>query len=158
MLEMKVFNSSSSYHLLLVHGRKKKKHDPSLSNMDYDENLRGRSRSWDQALPQVEFVYNNTVRDSKDVQEEVQLKIEKTNKKYKTMADKKRQEKLFKEEDIMMAYLREKRIPIERVPIEKLNPDSKTSSFEEGGTDVGRELRQHVNFEPQLSTTNISCR
>ena len=43
--------------------------------MDYDENFRGRSRSWDQTLSQVEFVYNNTVRGSKDVQEELLLKI-----------------------------------------------------------------------------------
>ena len=67
----------------------RRKHDPALSYMDYDENLRGKSRSWDQTLPQAEFVYN-TVRGSKDVQEEVQLKIKKTNKKNKATADKKR--------------------------------------------------------------------
>ena len=29
-----------------------RKHDPSLVYIDYDENLRGRSRSWDQIVPQ----------------------------------------------------------------------------------------------------------
>jgi len=72
-------------------------HDPSLRYMDYDENLRDWSRSWDQTLPQAEFAYNNTIRGSKDVQEEIQLKIEKTNKKYKVTSDKKRREKLFEE-------------------------------------------------------------
>jgi len=73
-------------------------------------------------LPQVEFAYN-TVHGSKNVQEEVQLKIEKTNKKYKATTDKKRREKLFKKEDMMMVYLKRERIPTERVPIEQLNPD-----------------------------------
>jgi len=57
-------------------------------------------RLWDQTLPQAKFAYNNTVRVPTDVQEEVRLKIEKSNK-YKTSTDKKRQEKLF-EEDMMM--------------------------------------------------------
>ena len=110
-------------------------------------------------MPQAEFAYN-TVRNSKDVQEEVQLKIEKTNKKYKATADKKRREKLFEKEDIMIMYLRRERISTKRIPTEQLNPDwnSRTSFFEERGTDVGRELRQQVNYEPQLSTTNISYR
>ena len=56
-------------------------------------------------------MYNNTVRCSKDVEEEVQLKIEKTNKKYKAATDKKRREKLFEEEDMMTVYLRRDRIP-----------------------------------------------
>jgi len=60
-------------------------------------------------LSQAEFVYNNTVRGSKDIQEEVRLKIEKFNKKYRAIADKKRQEKLFEEEDMMMVYLRKKK-------------------------------------------------
>ena len=80
-----------------------RKHDPSLVYIDYDENLRGRSRSWDQTLPQAKFVYN-TICGSKDVQEEVQLKIEKTNEKYMAATDKKWKEKLFKE--VMMVYLR----------------------------------------------------
>ena len=119
-----------------------------------------KSRSLDQTLPQEEFVYNNTVRGSKDIQEEVQLKIEKTNKMYKTTAEKKRREKFFEEEDMMMVYLRRERIPTKSVPTEQLNPDwnLRTSFFEEGGTDAGRELRQQVNYEPQLSTTNISYR
>ena len=50
------------------------------------------------------------IRDSKDVQEEVQLKIEKTNKKYKTTVDKKRREELFEEEVMMMICLRKERI------------------------------------------------
>jgi len=37
---------------------------------------------WDQILPQAEFAYNNMIRCSKYVQERVQLKIEKNNKKY----------------------------------------------------------------------------
>ena len=73
-------------------------------------NLQGRSRSWDQTLPQAQFAHNNTVHDSKDVHEEVQLKIEKTNKKYKVTAEKKRREKLFEEED-MMIYFKKERIP-----------------------------------------------
>jgi len=87
--------------------------------MDYDKNLRDRSSSWDQTLPQAEFVYNNTARGSKNVQKELQLKIEKTNKKYKTTTDKKRRKKLFKEED-MMVYLRRERISNERVPTKQL--------------------------------------
>ena len=73
-------------------------------------------------MPQVEFAYN-TVHGSKDVHEEVQLKIAKTNKKYKASAHMKRREKLFKKEDMMMVYLKRERIPTERVPIEQLNPD-----------------------------------
>ena len=82
---------------------------------------------------------------------EVQLKIEKTNKKYKAAADKKRQEKLFEEEDMMMVYLRRKRIPTERVPTKQRNPDrnSRTSSFEEGGTDVGDQEQGKTTSRPK---------
>jgi len=86
-----------------------RKYDPSLSYIDCDEDFQDKSRSWDQTLPQEEFVYNNTVRDSTDVQEEVRLKTKKFNK-YKTTTDKKRREKLFKEEYMMMVYLRRERI------------------------------------------------
>ena len=86
--------------------------------------------------------------------------MEKSNKKYKAAADKKRGEKLFKEEDMMMVYLRREKILVERVPTEQPYPDwnSRTSSFEERGTDVRRKPRQQVNFESQLSTIQISCR
>ena len=55
-------------------------------------------------MPQAEFAYNNTICRSKDVQEEVRLKIEKTNKKYKAVVDKKGREKRFEKED-MMRYI-----------------------------------------------------
>ena len=74
-------------------------------------------------LPQIEFAYNSMVRGSTDVQEEVQLNIEKSNNKYVATADKKRREKLFEEEDIMIVYLRRERILTERVPTEQLYPD-----------------------------------
>ena len=51
------------------------------------------------------------------------LKIEKSNKKYKITADKKRREKLFEEEDMMMVYLSREIIPSERVPTEQLYQD-----------------------------------
>jgi len=72
------------------------------------------------------------------------LKIEKTNKKYKSTTEKKRREKLFKEEDMMMVYLRKERIPTKRVTTKQLYHDrnSRISSFGEGGTDVGKESRQ----------------
>ena len=60
----------------------------------------------------LEFVYNHMVCGSKDVQKEVQLKIEKINKKYKETADKKRQEKPFEEKDMTMVYLRKERIQL----------------------------------------------
>ena len=66
-----------------------RKHDPSLSYMDCDEDFRDKPRSWDQTLPQAEFKYNK-VRDLTDVQKEVRSKIEKSNKKYKAVAEKKR--------------------------------------------------------------------
>ena len=72
------------------------------------------------------------------------MKIEKTNKKYEATTDKKRREKFFEEEEMMTAYLRRERIPTKIVPTGQLNLNwiSKTSSFEEGGTDVERESRQ----------------
>jgi len=45
-----------------------RKHDPSLSYMDCAKDFRDKPGSWDQTLPQAEFAYNNTVRDSTDVQ------------------------------------------------------------------------------------------
>ena len=64
-----------------------------------------------------------TIHGSKNVQEEVQLKIEKTNKKYKASTNKKRRQKLFEEEDMMMVYLGGERILAKRVPTEQLNPN-----------------------------------
>ena len=46
--------------------------------------------------------------------------VKKSNKKYKVVADKKRQEKLFEEEVMMMAYLSKEIISAERVPIKQL--------------------------------------
>ena len=45
-----------------------------------------------------------------DVQEEVQLRLEKSNAKYKATADKKMREKIFCEGDMVMVYLRRERI------------------------------------------------
>jgi len=45
-----------------------------------------------------------------DVQEEVRLKLEKSNTKYKATTDKKKHEKIFCEGNIEMVYLRRKRI------------------------------------------------
>ena len=42
--------------------------------------------------------------------------VEKSNKKYKAAVDKKRREKLFEEEVMMMVYLRRGKIPNKRVP------------------------------------------
>jgi len=58
--------------------------------------------------------------------------MEKHNKKYKIAVDKKRQEKLFEEENMMMMYLRIEGIPAERVITEQLYPvwNSMTSSRE----------------------------
>jgi len=46
-----------------------------------------------------------------DVQEEIRLKLEKFNAKYKAVADKTMREKFFEEGDIVMIYLRKERIP-----------------------------------------------
>ena len=46
-----------------------------------------------------------------DVQEEVRLKLEKSNAKYKTTADKKRRKKIFCEGDMVMMYLQTEIIP-----------------------------------------------
>ena len=143
------------------------KHDPSLSCMDYDEYLRGRSRSWYQTLPQAEFVYNSTIHSSKDTQEEVQWKIEKINMKYKTTADKKRQEKFFNKEVMTMMNLRRDRIPTKRVPTEQLNPywNSRMGSFwRERETDVeenqgsGPILSLSYQQQNQLATAQFCCR
>jgi len=47
-----------------------------------------------------------------DFQEEVQLKLEKSNAKYKATTDKKRCEKIFCEWDMVMVYLRRERIHV----------------------------------------------
>ena len=54
--------------------------------MEFDEGHRDESRFLDHTFPQVEF--------------------DKSNKKYKATADKKRREKLFEDKYIMMIYLR----------------------------------------------------
>jgi len=89
---------------------------------------------------------------SKDVQENVQLKIEKTYKKYKTTTDKKRREKLFEKEDMMTIYLSREIIPAIRVPAKQLHPDknSRMSSFEERGTNIGGD-------HPGASQNNLIC-
>ena len=46
-----------------------------------------------------------------DVQEEVRLKFEKFNAKYKAATDKKSHDKIFCEGDMVMVYLRRERIP-----------------------------------------------
>jgi len=65
--------------------------------------------------------------------------VEKSIMKYNVAADKKRREKLFEEEDMMMVYLRREAIPVKRVPTEQpyLDWNLRMSSYEEGGTDVG---------------------
>ena len=47
-----------------------------------------------------------------DVQKEVRVRFEKSNTKYKAAADKRRREKVFKEEGMVMVYLRKERIHI----------------------------------------------
>ena len=46
-----------------------------------------------------------------NVQEEVRLKLEKFNVRYKAASDKKRRENVFEEGDMIMVYLRKERIP-----------------------------------------------
>jgi len=48
--------------------------------------------------------------------------MEKSNKKYMAATDKKRREKLFEEEDMMIVYLKSYKITTKRVPTEQLNP------------------------------------
>ena len=64
--------------------------------------------------------------------------LRKSNKKYKTTADKKRREKFF-EEDMMKVYLRRERISAERIPTEQLYPDLnlRVSFFLKRETDIG---------------------
>ena len=83
--------------------------------MKFNEERRGESSFWDYTFPQAEFAYN-MVRNSKDVQEEVQLKIKKINKKCKATAIKNRREEHFEKEEMMMVLLRRKKISTERVP------------------------------------------
>ena len=83
-------------------------------------------RSWNQALRQEKFAYNNTVHGSTEfsrTQKEVDL--------CKNLIRSAR--KLIKEEDMMIMYLRRERISTERVPTEQQHPDwnSRVSSFEE---------------------------
>jgi len=59
-------------------------------------------------LSQAKFAYNNPVHSSTGfscTQNEIDF-VEKSNKKYKVSTDKKKREKLFKEENMMMVYLR----------------------------------------------------
>jgi len=50
-------------------------------------------------------------------------------------------EKLFEEKDIMMVYLRRGRIPILESLSSSYDRNSRTSSIEERGIDVGRKTR-----------------
>ena len=47
-----------------------------------------------------------------DVQTEVQMRLEKSNARYKAAVDKRRREKVFKEGDMVMIYLRKERIHV----------------------------------------------
>jgi len=71
--------------------------------MEFDKDHRDESRFWDHTFPQAEF--------------------DKSNKKYKATADKKRHEELFEEEDMMIVYLSRGIILTERVPTEPLYQD-----------------------------------
>ena len=112
-------------------------------------------------MPQAEFTYNNTISGLKDVQENVKLKIEKANKKYKATTDKKRREKHFEKDNMMTIYLCREIIPAVRVPTKQLHPDknSRTSSFEERGTDVGGDhpgaCQNNLTYRQSL---HLACR
>jgi len=47
-----------------------------------------------------------------DIQKKVRIRLEKSNARYKGTTDKKRREKMFKEGDMVMVYLRKGRIPV----------------------------------------------
>ena len=89
--------------------------------------------------------------------------MEKSNKKYKAAADKKRLEKLFEEED-MMIHLSREIIATERVPTEQLYQD-----WNPRGTGVGRQKKNQGMNKTNimltdrskvslLSTGKVSCR
>ena len=81
--------------------------------MKFNKDRQGESRFWNHTFSQAEFVYNSMDHGSTGFPRKLKRIdfVENSNKKYKTAADKKRQEKLFEEEDVMMIYLRKERIP-----------------------------------------------
>ena len=79
--------------------------------MEFNEDHRGESKFWDHTFPQAEFAYNNMDHGSTGFSrmlKEIDLVV-KSNKKYKAVDDKKRREKLIKDEDVMMVFLRRER-------------------------------------------------
>jgi len=94
------------------------------------------------------------LKESKVLKEKFRLKLEKFNVRYKAAADKKRQEKLFEKREMTLSKTFNMADLYEHHPTEQLYPyyNSRTSSFEERGIDIGNQDRDCRQQQVQLLT------
>ena len=100
-------------------------------------------------------------KESEFLKEKIPLKLEKINVKNKAAADKKRQEKLFEKKNMTLFKIFNVADLYEYHSTEQLYPDynSRTSSFDERGIDVGDQGRKQQSCrQPPSAVDNLKFR